>query len=188
MEKIDAQIEKIESEFETLQKNFDEAHELSREMIRNAAKMITYIHNDNTDGIELVSKAIEILHKKLKAFEGRFRYIVIQAYQEMAEARIFYDIKINEHIPTPDEIDIDYESYILGLMDVVGELKRELLNALRKNCIDDAKKYFDFMEYIYDSTRSIRFAEAILPGFRKKQDVARIQIENAGSDILKHDR
>ena len=71
-------------------------------------------------------------------------------------------------------------------MDVVGELKRESLISLRNNNTDEAKRYFSFMEYIYDATRSIRFAEAILPGFRKKQDVARIQIENAGSDILSH--
>ena len=40
------------------------------------------------------------------------------------------------------------------------------------------------MKQIYDGTRKLRFAEAVLSGFRKKQDVARIQIENAGSEIL----
>lgn len=186
MKKINQDIEKIENELVIMQKNFDDAHELSREMIRNCAKMITYIHNDNYEGVELISKGIAEKHNKLKKFEDRFRYIIIQAYQEMAEARIFYAIKMDLEIPGPEELDIDYESYILGLMDVVGELKRELLNALRKNRVDDAKRYLETMEEIYDATRSIRFAEAILPGFRKKQDVARIQIENAGSDILKH--
>lgn len=40
------------------------------------------------------------------------------------------------------------------------------------------------MRMIFDGTRSIRFAEAVLNGFRRKQDVARIQIESAGSEIL----
>jgi predicted translin family RNA/ssDNA-binding protein len=40
------------------------------------------------------------------------------------------------------------------------------------------------MKDIYDMTRSLRFAEATLQGLRKKQDVARIQIENAGNEIL----
>ena len=186
MEKIDNQIEKIEMELDSLQKNFDEVHELSRGLIRDSAKMITYIHNGNNAEIESVSKRMVDKHNRLKIFEGRFRYIVIQAYQEMAEARIFYSIKMNDKILTADELEIDYESYILGLMDVVGELKRESLISLRNNNTDEAKRYFSFMEYIYDATRSIRFAEAILPGFRKKQDVARIQIENAGSDILSH--
>jgi len=40
------------------------------------------------------------------------------------------------------------------------------------------------MKGIYDSTRSMRFANSLVPDFRHKQDTARIQLENAGSEIL----
>jgi translin len=70
-------------------------------------------------------------------------------------------------------------------MDVVGELKREILDSLRASETERAKAYLVLMESIYDATRAIRFPESVLPGFRKKQDVARIQLENAGSDILR---
>ena len=42
------------------------------------------------------------------------------------------------------------------------------------------------MKLIYDSTRSLRFAEAIMSGFRRKQDTGRIQLEGAGSELLSY--
>ena len=85
------------------------------------------------------------------------------------------------------EVGVSEDAYILGLLDVVGELKREIFEALRVREIDLANKFFDNMKHIYDTTRSLRFAEATLQGLRKKQDVARIQIENAGNEILYFD-
>ncbi len=69
-------------------------------------------------------------------------------------------------------------------MDVMGELKREILEELRRGNLKKAENYFNKMRLIYDDTRSLRFAEAVLNGFRRKQDTARIQVESAGSEIL----
>jgi translin len=69
-------------------------------------------------------------------------------------------------------------------MDVMGELKREILEELRKENYKRADAHFEKMKLIYDTTRSLRFAEAVLAGFRRKQDTARIQLENAGSELL----
>ena len=185
LDSLEKSIKNAEKHFLITQQNFDVVNNTCREMIRECARGITYIHNDKIGEAQEILKSIEKKHKSLSTFEDRFGYIIMQAYQEMAEMQIFYDIKNNNLIPTPNNLEINYDSYILGLMDVVGELKREVLNALHKNDIESAKKYYNKMVEIYDTTRHIRFAEPILPGFRKKQDVARIQIENAGSDILK---
>ena len=104
--------------------------------------------------------------------------------QEYAEAAVFSGIKTKESVPSIKEIDVDPEPYLLGLMDVMGELKREILEELRNGNTKKAEFYFGKMRLIYDSTRSLRFAEAIITGFRRKQDVARIQLEGAGSEML----
>ena len=74
-------------------------------------------------------------------------------------------------------------AYLLGMMDLVGELKREAVDAIRERRIADAESYYGFMKGIYDSTRALRFASALVPDFRRKQDTARIQIESAAGEL-----
>ncbi len=164
------------------QSAFDSVMQISREIIRLSAQAITYIHTGRDPGglmKELDSKVGE-----LKRIDADFRYNSVQAYQEYAEAVILYSIKRGDGIPGHGAVGVEQDAYLMGLMDVVGELKREILESLREGKVQEAESYFDKMRTIYDSTRSIRFAEAVLQGFRHKQDTARIQIENAGSEIL----
>lgn len=166
------------------QREFDEVMDLSRRIIRGTGKLITHLHNGmaRQAGIEL--DEVGGLVAQMRKRDQAFRYSTMQAYQEFAEAKIFHSIKAGGKIPSDNEVGVDPEAYLMGLMDVVGELKREVLEALRDGDTAGADRYFGIMRDIYDSTRSVRFAEAVLPGFRKKQDVARIQLENAGSEIL----
>ena len=184
MEKIQNEMNGISKYLAKKQKEFDKVTDVSREVIRDAAQAITMLHNGN---VKEASRKISSAYKKveqLKKSDDKFEYYSRQAYQEYAEARVFLGIRTKDSVPSLDEVKVGPEPYLLGLMDVMGELKREILEELRKGDTKRAELYFKKMELIYDSTRSFRFAEAIIGGFRRKQDTARIQIENAGSEML----
>ena len=108
----------------------------------------------------------------------------MQAHQEYVEAIALYNILGKHSIPSKKELNEETAPYILGLMDLVGELKREAIDELRRGNNKLASRYYELMKDIYDSTLHIRFANSILPGFRKKQDVARIQLESLASELL----
>lgn len=184
MAELDSDIKLISDALTKKQKDFDNVMTLIRDIVRDAAQAITMLHNDNAAGSRKILNDAEKLVKNLNKFDSVFGYHAKQAYQEYAEAKIFFEIKENNRIPSFSKIGVDQESYIMGLMDVMGELKREILEALRDNKVEEAEEYFKKMRTIYDGTRSIRFAEAVLNGFRRKQDVARIQVESAGSELL----
>jgi len=184
MNNLENDIGKISSYLTDKQKRFDNIMDASREMIREAGQIITLLHNNRAAE---AGKRLTQLRKTVSStrkIDDSFRYHTMQAYQEYVEAACFFSIKTDGSIPKLSDIGVDNEAYILGLMDTVGELKREVFEALNGSDTKSANKYFEFMKLIYDSTRSIRFAEVALNGFRKKQDVARIQIESAGSEIL----
>ena len=187
MSKLDTDIKTITRHLVEKQGEFDSVMDLVRNTIRNSAHAITMLHNNDKKGAEKAIAAAKKMMEELHKFPS-FEYQSKQAYQEYAEAFIFFRIKQYDEIPIYSSVGIDHESYLMGLMDVIGELKREILESLRENNADDAEEYFKHMCNIYDSTRSIRFAEAVLNGFRKKQDVARIQLESAGSEILSFKR
>jgi translin len=181
---LDDDVEKISEFLTEKQDSFDKVMQSCREIIRDAGQTITLMHNnDKKSALERLA-ALEEKIRKLQKIDSQYKYQTLQAYQEFAEAFIFLKIKTEKKIPTLSTVGVGHDAYLMGLMDVVGELKREILESLRAGRIKEAEWYFDTMKGIYDSTRRLRFAEAVLNGFRKKQDVARIQIETAGSEIL----
>jgi translin len=186
MIKLDEEIKSVSKYLTEKQKDFDSVMTLVRDTVRNSAQTITMLHNNE---IASASKMLNSAAKHvstLKKFDSVFGYHSKQAYQEYAEAKIFFEIKLHRLIPTYAKVGVDQESYLMGLMDVMGELKREILESLRESKLKEAEEYFKIMRTIYDSTRSVRFAEAVLNGFRRKQDVARIQVESAGSELLSY--
>jgi translin len=190
MKELNNDIEIVSKHLTRKQSDFDRVMQISRDIIRDSGQIITLMHNGETRAASARLKSVGLIVKTLGKIDSEFRYNTLQAYQEYAEAFIFSSIKTVRKVPKLSEVAVGNEAYLLGLMDVVGELKREILESLREDKLEEAEWYFDTMKYIYDSTRRLRFAEAVLNGFRKKQDVARIQIENAGSEILsaKHAR
>ena len=165
------------------QKRFDEAMDKSRELIRLAGLIITKLHNDDVPGAKSGLAHAERLSKGLSQYR-EFDYNTKQSQQEYAEAKIFYTIKVQERLPGLKEVGVDGESYLMGMMDVFGELKREIIGSLSEGDTKSAKFHYKMMTEMFDATRSLRFAEAVLQGFRRKQDVARIQMEGASTELL----
>ncbi len=182
--KLDDEVKRIKSNLEKKMERFERVMALSRKIIASSAQAITMLHNNEMQKAATEIRQIRENVNALQKLDLQFKYYTVQAYQEYVEASILMQIKKAGSIPTQKSLSMDDDAYLLGMMDAVGELKREILESLRKYDTKTAEEYFDLMKQIYDSTRSLRFAESIMGGFRKKQDTARIQIENAGSEIL----
>ncbi len=183
---FEARIKAMENELEKAQEAYDLVTRLSREAIQKCGKAVVLMHkNDYSNAEKLVDEASEKINEIMKRCK-KFEYLSVQAKQELSEAKIFLEIKRHKRIPAKNEIGMkETEPYILGLMDVVGELKREAQASLISKDTKSAMEYLKLMKEIYDATAGMRFSDAVLPDFRKKQDVARILIENTGSDLLK---
>ncbi|MCL4373834.1 MAG: hypothetical protein M1360_03060 [Candidatus Marsarchaeota archaeon] len=181
---FDADIERINKYLLSRQAAFDSIMAASRSIIMESGRIITQLHNGDIKNAVKKFGELSSSVEKLKGIDKGFEYYTLQSYQEYAEAAIMLEVKVHDSIPSISKLGVREEAYLFGLMDAVGELKRDVLESLRKGDIEKAESLFAKMNTIYDSTRHIRFAEAILPGFRRKQDTARIQLENAGSEIL----
>ncbi|MGC8586370.1 MAG: hypothetical protein ACP5K5_02385 [Candidatus Micrarchaeia archaeon] len=184
MKSLKNDIDSITSYLAHKQERFEETMRLSRQIIMESGRIITMLHNNDFANAERKFKTLAANVEELGKVGRNFEYYTLQAQQEFAEAAILLYIKKYSSIPSASSLHVRREAYLLGLMDSVGELKREILELLRSGNIDGAEKFFEIMKKIYDSTRHLRFTESILPEFRKKQDTARIQLENAGSEIL----
>jgi translin len=105
------------------------------------------------------------------------------AFEEYAEAAILLRLKFKKTYPDPEDVGVDLTSYLLGLCDVPGELRREALDELRKGDFESAEADLKWMEEIYLSLVSVEDASLLLKGLRRKLDIARGVIENTRAEL-----
>lgn len=110
------------------------------------------------------------------------------ALQEYCEASILFQLVRSGTYISPEELEVPHVAYILGLADVIGELRRSALDALREGSVENAEKCLERMEQIYSSLMMIDEAYLLVPGLRRKCDVARRIIETTRGDVTLESR
>ncbi|RME77361.1 hypothetical protein D6774_04765 [Candidatus Woesearchaeota archaeon] len=167
----------------------DEAREQvikqSREVVRKSKEVIYALHRDDATTSKKVQE-LEELFKKLYEFvkdkprllfSGSFKV----AAQEYAEARILHDLLTKKRIPTSKELQLEPEHYLLGLIDVTGELVRRAINQSIKGNTKDALMLKDAVSEIYDELMLFEFSNGEL---RKKFDSIKYDLQKLENLIL----
>jgi len=112
-----------------------------------------------------------------------FMGIVDSAFEEYAEAQIFLSLVKEGRFVSYDEINVPIAPYILGLADVVGELRRQTLDYLRRNKVEKAARNLELMETMYAELINLDEAHILVHELRRKCDVARHVLEATRGDV-----
>jgi len=179
------EINEIEKRLMKKEEAMDHINAVGRLIVRSCSNAIKAIHARDQKTATMHIKEAEKELKKFLQYEKDFPVQINHILQEYAEALIVLSAVSRKKIPSFEELGINEVAYLNGLLDAVGELKREMYEALRRGEKDEAKRYFALMEDIYDSLLPLRFSNSVLPDFRRKQDVARMQIEQARGELLR---
>ncbi len=185
MQNLERIIDEIEIQFDEM----DNARELclksSRTITRLASGAMRHLHGgENIDSLvneakEEVAKLRSVLVDHVELLHSGY---VEEALQEFTEVVIVEHILKGKALPSPKDIGVPNSAFILGLGDVVGELRREAMERLRKGDLAQAARQLENMEDIYDQLMRFDHPSAIVP-IRRKQDVARTLIEKTRGEI-----
>ena len=80
------------------------------------------------------------------------------------------------------------ESYVLGLLDCIGELKRQVFDKIRIDNIDEATRIFEIMENLYLQLYTFSMYDKVVKEARRKIDVNRILVDDVRSVITEEKR
>jgi len=149
------------------QKKFEEA----KKLIENAREIISRLQDSAKEYPEII-------------YSGMFS----AALQEYSEANIFLRLIEESRFVTPEDINVPAVDYVLGLADVVGEYRRLALDALREGDAEKGEKCLEIMDEIYVELMAMDEAYMLVPGLRRKCDVARRIIETTRGDITQEVR
>jgi len=180
-------VKRAVAELRTREKARDEMLTRSRRARMLSKQAIMLIHNGELKEAETrIGEARRLLdeakphlkdHAELGFDEMR------AAREEYAEASILHGLRTAEAFPTPEAVGVPLPDYLLGLGDVVGELRREALDALRVGDLASAEAELTRMEHIYLSLVSAEEASLLLKGLRRKLDIARGVIERTRGEL-----
>ncbi len=177
----------ITESLEILYQDREEILKLSRKIIRDCSIAIKNIHRKEFNTFQEKLNLIKIDHQSLVKLVDKnpgvfFKYLKTPE-QEYAEAIAFYSIINKKNIPTPLELRINSLNFILGLADVIGELRRYALDNIRNSQFEDLNDILEGMDEIYTYLFTIDYPSAVTQDLRHKVDVARNIIEKTRGDI-----
>jgi len=166
---------------------------ITRDIVRHSRRTVMYTHLGNKDK---ASKALNEAAKFVEKIRGLrqtypdlyFTGTVLSSLSEYSEALLLYRYVFEGELIGPDEVEVEPAAYLLGLSDLIGELRRYMLALIQKNYFTLAKRVLATMEKIYNSLIEVVLPEALVPGLRRKLDINRITIENSRKDLLFYER
>ena len=161
----------------------------ARDIIREAGYAVTDVHKGDLTSaksriMNLRAEVSGLISQLRNHPELMYSNLLYNALAEYAEAEIFYAIVIDKKLPTPNELNLHPVPYLQGLLDVVGEIKRYTLSLLRNREINRAWRYFSIIETIYEVTKALDYPDALVPGLRRKVDIARAVVENLRAFLI----
>ncbi|MDY0386506.1 MAG: haloacid dehalogenase [Methanolobus sp.] len=180
---------RIKDNFEEKDKARESSLSISRDVVRNCRTAMYSIHNkDFKKASSLIEKAAEMLEKintSLQTYPDiYFAGFLEHAQQEFVESTIVYGIlNKDKTIPGPEELNVSDVAYLNGLGDVSGELRRHILDLIRKGSPEEGEYHLQLMEEIHNCLMMFDYPDAMTRGLRHKTDTTRSIIERTRGDL-----
>jgi translin len=187
----------FEEIFETIRQKLDADDEVresslkaSRKSVRLSQEAVSAIQRGDFESarasLDECAKLILELNINLKNNSPEIYYKgnVMTMHQEYVEAALLFAlIEGTTEIQGPEALNVSSYAYIGGLGDLIGELRRYSLNAIKEEKFQESERGLRIMEEIYQLLRTLDYPEGMLPGVRRKVDIARSLIERTRSDL-----
>ena len=188
MRKLQAIADEIRAAFDAQTAARDRALSQARTLTRHCALAIRAVHRDDVEGVrENLAEAVELanaLRSGLADYPDLYYAGYTQdALKEFVEANVTCALIKDQHLPTPKELDVPHATYLNGLAEVVGELRRRSLDILRHGYSQEAERLLGHMDEIYSVLVTMDYPDAITNGLRRQTDIARSLIERTRGDV-----
>lgn len=181
-------LERMREYFDSQAKLREQALDASRATIRASARAISAIHRGDQKSVdEFIAEARDGLNAlaRLAAHgpEMADSGIVLSAQQEYGEAELVKAAIMDGKLLGVEEIGISYKAYLAAMADAAGELRRHILDKIRANDIGRAEAALKLTEKIFEILMEFDYADAVLPGMKRRQDMVRQVIERTRGDL-----
>ena len=166
----------------------EKALSVSREVIRYSANAIRAVHRGEFDKARQVVEQARLRLDEtepmcLESPEIYYAGFLADARKEFSEANITLAVIAGGAIPHPNDLVVEPSAFLNGLAEVIGELRRYILDALRRDSFERCQELMQVMDEIYDILVTVDFPEAVTGGLRRNTDQMRGVLERTRGDL-----
>ena len=188
IESLDVITEDIRRDFTAQDKAREKVLPLSRETIHYCAITIRAVHRrEFAKAEDLLATAAGLLAQAKETSTG-FEEIANAGYvrdseKEFAEASTLVAMVSGKELPGPAQLKVNPASFLNGLGEAVGELRRYLLDGIRSGDLSRGEELLSAMDDIYSVLVTMDFPDAVTGGLRRTTDMVRGVLEKTRSDL-----
>ena len=188
MEKLEEIAEQIRQTFDAQTAVRDKALGQARALTRACALSIRAVHRDETDVMQThldeACQLAEALRTGLTEYPAfYFAGYTQDSLKEFAEASITCALIRHQPLPTPQELNLPANTYLNGLAESVGEMRRRCLDMLRQDKFAEAELLLGHMDDIFAILVTMDYADAVTNGLRRQTDIIRAILERTRGDV-----
>ncbi len=181
-------VENARKVFDERTKVRDQALVQARQLTRLSALTIRAIHRSDHDESQALLTEAKDLVAQMKADLAAYPDLFFAGYtqdaiKEFAEASLTCALIENRRLPRPEELGIEYATYVNGMAETIGEMRRRCLDILRQGYSDEAERLLTTMDEIYNFLVTMDYPDAITNGLRRQTDLVRGIIERTRADL-----
>ena len=189
-------LEHVQTDIEDINKKFKDIEERRNTIIKGTrdatilcSKAIVSMHaHKKNESLEYIEKAKKLLQQFRELGKDDLQKYLYVAEQEYVEACCLFSIAQDNAIPSMKSLEVYDISYVMGLLDCIGEIKRMIIDKIRTEGISNVNTLFELMDRIYGTIYPLAVYDNLMPGLRKKLDVSRILIENVRAIVTEEKR
>lgn len=161
---------------------------LCRTAVRMSANAIRAVHRgDGPEAARLLVEARRCLDGAREATNGHpdvlYAGFFHDAAKEYAEGRLTEALVGGLPLPTPAEVGVEMPAYLNGMGEAIGELRRHLLDLMRRGELERSEELLGTMDEMYYLLISMDFPEAVTAGLRRTADAMRGIVERTRGDL-----
>jgi translin len=160
----------------------------ARRAIRSCGTAIRAIHrHEFREARELIAVAAAYLAEADAALDGhpdvRYGGFIHDAKKEFAEANLTSAFVADNAIPSAAELGVEVQAYLNGMAEAASELRRQVLDRLRRDENDEAERLLGVMDSVYGMLITIDYPDALTGGLRRSTDALRAVLERTRGDV-----
>jgi len=188
MDSLDTICDAIREDFDRRTKVRDEALAQARQLTKHASLAIRAIHREEEgeafEQLQAAKSIVQKLRQDLKDDADLYYSGYTQdAIKEYVEAELTVALIKDKPLPTPEMLGAEYATYLGGLAETLGELRRRCMDLLRPGYSKEVERLLLWMDDIFTRLITMDYPDAITQGLRRKTDLARGIVERTRADI-----
>jgi translin len=189
LDNVQSSLDEINYDLKNVEERREKLIKGTRDVISLCNKSIVALHHDEMEKAEMNMHQAKIMLDEFRQYSKTdlYKYVSV-AEQEIVEAYGLKSVIENSAIPSVSEMKVSGPSYITGLLDCIGEIKRMVYDRMRIGKGDEAAKLFSLMQDIYSSVYPFAVYDHLISGMRRKLDIAKMLIEDVRAVVTEETR